>query len=78
VTALRLLADCGHPSCPDYRCFYDGLCEHSWGNVDQCFLPIDTEGWSNYCTFHGQVELVRAAKQYGEGLENAMSAKEDV
>jgi hypothetical protein len=62
----RELAACGHYGCPTYRCFYDGLCEHNWGDDDDCRLPIDADGYGPYCTFHGQIELARAAREYGE------------
>jgi hypothetical protein len=73
---IRALASCGHLSCPEYRCFYDGLCEHDWGDPNDCRLPVDHEAWGDrFCTFHAEVELARAAKAYGEDLENAMTDK---
>ncbi|MCR4338939.1 MAG: hypothetical protein NUW01_03525 [Gemmatimonadaceae bacterium] len=64
-TGVVVLRECAHPGCPAYRCYYDGLCEWSWGNDDECRLPQDLEAdLVNYCTFHSQVMLSQHVREY--------------
>lgn len=81
MSAVRELAKCGHLSCPTYRCFYDGLCEWSWGNEDECRLSCDPDAdLRNYCTFHAQVVMAQYVREYREEdqrLQNAMFSKQE-